>query len=114
MLIVAPQCHEHFDQVLAFADSKGIREALEKKLVHLHLYGTTWKDPEVTRCLLIKDFAPNSFNFIMSKRRSPNDSYVEWFGGGLTFHPGAGANDQTLAISLARGDADLPRWEIHT
>lgn len=57
-------------EVRAFADKVGKREQLEAKLKYLDEYanGASPADNPKTECVLMKDFAPYSFYFVMQLR----------------------------------------------
>lgn len=86
---------EHFAAVKAFAEENGIADELQKVLDYLDGYANSDSrdhgEPDRTVCKLFKDFAPQSFSFVMEK-----DGKF-WFNGGAIFY---GMND--------------PRWGVHT
>lgn len=98
----------YLESVRAFADATNRREQLEKELDYLANYSNN------TKCELFKDFAPQSFYFIMYKGNSAGE-YRRWFNGGLIFHgshDGGGVNGSapTFATCLQPTDG----WSIHT
>jgi hypothetical protein len=120
--MLVPKCGaEYLQEVRAMADKIGKRESLEKALDYLDTYacrvdgpdGKTVLDRTRTRCLLFKDFAPLSFEFLI-QRRQPDGSYADWFNGGCIFHgkiDGYGSGSApTFSVCLAPTDG----WEIHT
>ncbi len=93
-----------------FADKIGKRDDLNARLAYLGEYAGGVN----TRCVLYKDFAPASFEFVMQRRKDENAEWNYWFNGGLIFH---GAHDgfgsgaaPTLAVTLSPSDG----WDIHT
>ena len=101
----------YFDEVMAFAEKVGLREQLQSKLDYLATYAEHG-DVGKTRCLLYRDWAPQSFAFVIQLRE--NDGYKNWFNGGLIFH---GAHDNggdgsfpTLSVCVNPTDG----WSIHT
>jgi hypothetical protein len=116
---------EHLRNVEAFADKLGpeMRKRLDEQLTYLGEYAGGVN----TRCVLYKDFAPASFEFVMQRRKAvdvdPCDLHIDndndtawnyWFNGGCIFHGphdgwGSGAAP-TFAVTLTREDG----WSIHT
>ena len=101
---------KHMKATEEFADKVGLREKLNERLSYLGEYagGTN------TRCVLYKDFAPASFEFVMQRRKDENEEWKFWFNGGLIFHGphdafGSGAAP-TLAVTLNPEHG----WSIHT
>jgi hypothetical protein len=86
---------EHFEKVRTFAEENGIGDKLREVLDYLDGYANSdardHGEPDVTICKLYKDFAPQSFSFVMEKGGRV------WFNGGAIFY---GASD--------------PRWGVHT
>lgn len=109
----------------AKAHSLAINGNLLAKLEYLHTYacrtGTTEDgtpiipDIEVTKTYLYPDFAPHSFEFVITKRR-PDGTYATWFQGGLIFHGshdrGGDGGAPTYSVSL--NPSESASWEIHT
>jgi hypothetical protein len=107
------QNKEHFEKVKAFAEQTGQWGQLKEKLDYLANYACNGDRPfDHTKCVLYKDFAPYSFEFVMMVRK--DDAYVRWFNGGLIYHGprdnyGSGAGP-TFAVTLSPTDG----WSIHT
>jgi hypothetical protein len=105
-------CPEHLEAVRAFADRLGpaAREDLEERLGYLANYGGAGR----TVCRLVKDFAPQSFRFVMSRVPPDGGPPLPWFDGGLIYHgPGSsGGAFPTLAVDV--GDDPRPHWSVHT
>lgn len=103
---------KHMHDTEAFADKLGpeMRAKLNEQLTYLGEYAGGVN----TRCVLYKDFAPASFEFVMQRRKDENDEWKFWFNGGLIFHGphdgwGSGAAP-TLAVTLNREHG----WSVHT
>jgi len=113
----------YLQSVKDFAKQIGKEDDLDKKLDYLHNYANQDRNHDVdeklpeekhyTRCLLFKDFAPYSFEFMM-ERKNDDGEYVRWFNGGLIFHgnhDGFGSGSYpTLSVCLNPTDG----WSIHT
>ena len=98
----------YFDEVVAFAKATGRETQLKDKLEYLEKYG----DGD-NQCIIWKDFAPASFNFVM-QRPNPDGTFTNWFNGGLIFHGnhdgfGSGAAP-TFSVCVSPTDG----WSIHT
>lgn len=109
--------HEHLKEVRAFAQRVGAAARLQRWLDYLDTYAEN-DDRGRTRCLLHKDFAPNSFYFLMEVRK-PDGTYERWFNGGLIYYgPGeTGVGEPQFSVSLTRtvgGEAPAHDWEVHT
>lgn len=106
---------EYYGEVIKFAVSKRLMDDLNKELMYLHLYGTDWDDPGLTKTRLFKDFAPMSFFFQMG-RRQEDGTYKDWFVGGLIFHGphdrGGDGGSPTYSVELNPGTK--PHWSVHT
>jgi len=118
---------EHMRAVEAFADKLGpeMRTKLDEQLEYL----ATYAGGVNTRCVIYKDFAPASFEFVMQRRKvvdvnaDPRDLHIDddneaawvyWFNGGCIYHGphdgwGSGAAP-TFAVTLTRDHG----WSIHT
>lgn len=98
----------HLEEVRAFAEKVGKRDQLENRLAYLGNYSQ-----EPTRCLLFKDWAPQSFAFQM-QTKNKNGEWQHWFHGGLIFHgshDGYGSGGMpTLSCCLTPTDG----WSVHT
>ena len=104
----------YLDQVKRFAERTGQTTKLDNQLAYLSSYGC--HGGRVTRCNLMRDFAPESFYFVMDVKQEdqPDDCYMRWFCGGLIFH---GAHDNggdgggpTFSVNLTPQDG----WSVHT
>lgn len=102
MLVVKNQ--EHYEKVLAFADSVGKRAQLDDRLAFLDGYAQGR-----AKCILYADFAPYSFEFVLLDAKTG----AKWFNGGLLyFGPGDdGSGDPQFSVRL---DSRESGWEIHT
>jgi hypothetical protein len=99
---------EYYDTVLEFAEKTGQRDLLQKELDYL----ANFSDPQTTRARLFKDFAPQSFYFIMEKKKG--DTWVRWFNGGLIYHGphdnGGDGGAPTFSVNLTPTHG----WSVHT
>jgi len=114
MLVV--QCEEYLAQVRAKADELGLRKDLEDKLDYLATYACRSREPEdptYTRCLLFKDFAPLSFEFVMEVKEE-DGSYKRWFNGGCIFFGSGDVGFGAPQFSVRVGDDLKAGWSIHT
>jgi hypothetical protein len=97
---------EHFAEVTQFALDNGCLLKLAERLDYLTTYGGGGNI-----CHLHKDFAPNSFEFLMCR---PDGS--SWFNGGLIYSgPGQPADGSfpSLTVSLDN-DSSKHAWGVHT
>ena len=108
----------YLESVRKFADEHGVRDKLEEQLEYLGHYACHQEhgDPEHTQCVLTKDFAPQSFYFLMMVRPTPEAPYKLWFNGGLILH---GAHDRggdggapTFSVNL--NPVKGLDWSVHT
>lgn len=97
----------HLEQVRAYAETVQLREQLEEKLAYLRDY----RDDTV-RCQLFKDFAPQSFYFVMEIKK--DGKWEQFFNGGLIFHGvhdrGGDGGAPTFSVNMSPTTA----WSIHT
>ncbi len=116
---------KHLSEVFIFAREIGMCDDLKEQLGRLNTY-SQHDDSErgKTRCRLYKDFAPQSFSFVMDKHRDyvlnpddrefDEDGYTPWFGGGLIFHGshdnGGDGGAPTFSVNLTPQSG----WSIHT
>lgn len=104
----------HLDAVKAFAAKVGKSEQLAGQLGYLDEYACN--DGRQTRCLLFRDFAPQSFFFRMELKREgePDEAYEPWFVGGCIFHGahdgGGNGGAPTFSVCLEPVDG----WSVHT
>ena len=100
------ECAEHFAAVMDFAVNQGCLLKLAERLDYLARYG---EGNNV--CHLHKDFAPNSFGFVMMR---PDGS--RWFNGGLIYSgPGQPLDGSGPALTVGIGiDSSKLGWSIHT
>lgn len=68
MLEIAEETKEYFSDVERWAKQSGRWEDLEKQLNYLATYACH-EDATRTQCVLYKDFAPLSFEFVMKRRK---------------------------------------------
>lgn len=103
---------EYLAEVKAKAEELGKLDNLNEQLEWLGNYACH-DDPEHTQCVLYKDFAPLSFEFVMLIKRD-NGEYDHWFNGGLIFHGqhdrGGDGGLPTLSVCLTPQDG----WSVHT
>jgi hypothetical protein len=113
------RCQEHFDKVLEFAKSRGLEDNLQQRLDYLDNYangpGCTYDKAEGrdTRCVLMFDYAPHSFYFVMERRNSPDAEWKTWYNGGLILHE-AGSSGAEFPVLSVRMDSSTTSYEIHT
>lgn len=110
----------HLASVREFADKVGKRDNLEKGIEFLHSYANTTDEgllpteKHKTRCRLMKDFAPQSFYFIMEARDKNTGEWGMWFNCGLIFHGphdgGGSGGPPTFSVTLSPTDG----WSVHT
>jgi len=102
---------EHFKNVVRFAKKTNQLDSLKSKLLYLHTYAEHG-DKGKTRCVLYKDFAPQSFAFTMTIRK--DDGYEHWFHGGFIYHGthdnGGDGGAPTFSVNLTPEFG----WSIHT
>ena len=102
---------KYLESVRAFADTLGpeVRAQFEGKLEYLAKYRG-----DTCVCELYKDFAPQSFSFVLYGPENEDGLRKPWFNGGLIFHSGStsGAEYPVLAVDLS-GDTK-PHWNVHT
>jgi hypothetical protein len=119
---------EYYDKVIDFATKSGQLDKLQHELDYLANYAIGEGEPkDKTRCDLYKDFAPQSFYFILYLKQgeplkdsyvktgeSPKDGYVKWFNGGLIYHGkhdnGGDGGAPTFSVNLTPQYG----WSIHT
>lgn len=88
-MIDTSRCDEYFAQVYKWAKEIGKREKFERWLDYLRTFGNSEENPERHKCVLTKDFAPQSF-LISFQRVEPDGSYREYMNGGLIYHDASG------------------------
>lgn len=120
----------YFESVKAFAKSRGLEAQLQEKLDYLDHYAckdpndpTDDRAPDATRCLLFKDFAPYSFEFVMERKvnvagtkdedRAGTFEYRRWFNGGLIYFGAGDTGAGAPQLSVRIGSTD-EGWSIHT
>jgi hypothetical protein len=104
---------EHYDKVVAFAQSVGAEAQLRERLDYLGTFAT------LTECELYYDFAPHSFGFVMFQRQKTGSERTRWFNGSLIYSgPGVPSNGSfpSLTVSIDRDAASGARhmWSVHT
>ena len=97
----------HLDTVKAFALETNQAEQLMGRLDYLDTYGNG-----DTRCTLFKDFAPQSFEFLLE--RQVDGEWRRMFNGGLIYHGqhdrGGDGGAPTFSVTLN----PTKGWSIHT
>jgi len=135
MLVVENQ--EYFDTVITFAKQIGMYERPEgesdkggyllDKLEYLRTYGG---DGAAVRVILFKDFAPNSFEFVLEKRVTNPERqarllvaghrvqhgilWERWFNGGLIFHGAHDGGGDGGAPTFSVNITPQSGWRVHT
>lgn len=111
---------EHYARVLEFAKAIGKLDDLTQQLDYLDTYasgeGCTYDKAKTggTRCLLFKDHAPYSFQFVMECRAHPSMPWERWFNGGVIFEgPTQPLNGSAPAFTVSCGEPKVG-WSIHT
>ncbi len=98
----------HLDAVKEFALETNQAEQLMGRLDYLDTYG----GDNSTRCLLFKDFAPQSFEFLLE--RKVDGEWRRMFNGGLIYHGqhdrGGDGGAPTFSVNLTPTEG----WSIHT
>jgi len=105
--------HDYMKEVSNFAEKRGIKHLLQKRLDYLDTYAEHGERGK-TKCFLYRDFAPYSFQFKMKiKDKDRDNNYKDWFFGGLVYFgkgdSGFGSPQYTVRI----GELD-EGWSIHT
>lgn len=115
----------YMESVRAFAKERGIEAKLQERLDYLDTYacrfddgeGNEGVDRERTKCVLYKDFAPYSFEFVMLKVKDSGGTRLlepwMWFNGGLIYHGQGSSGAEFPELSVRLGDTDED-WGIHT
>lgn len=111
--MINDQTNGYLDQVKQFAERTGQLDQLKDKLLYLGRYACN--DGRVTRCNLMKDFAPKSFYFVMDLKQEgePDSAFKTWFNGGLIFYDAGDTGVGAPQFSV-RLDASKSGWNIHT
>lgn len=104
----------YLDTVKEFADKVGKADNLQGRLDYLDGYASGRREEGIeTRCQLFKDWAPQSFAFLMEMRKDGGE-WTRWFNGGLIFHGahdgGGNGGAPTFSVCLSPTDG----WSIHT
>lgn len=104
----------YLDTVKEFAVKVGKEGNLRRKLDYLDQYASGRRSEGIeTRCQLYKDWAPQSFAFLMEMRKDGGE-WERWFNGGLIFHGdhdgGGNGGAPTFAVCVNPEDG----WSIHT
>ena len=96
----------HFATVLEWAVANKCYDKLMQRLDYLGHYSD-----KATTCRLYKDFAPNSFEFLMEL---PDGT--RWFNGGLIYSgPTQPLDGSAPALTVGIGvDSSVHGWSVHT
>jgi len=109
---------QYLKDVQAKADELGLREDLEKSLEYLAEYACDDENPDNTKCVLGKDFAPYSFSFTMYKKARCKDVLDEpwkyWFNGGMILHGAHDGHGSGQAPTFSTCLTPTTGWSIHT
>ena len=115
-MLDASGCVKYLEEVREFAKTRNLEKSLEDRLNYLRTYACTISDDEVdinrTKCILGKDWSPNSFAFTM-QRLNEQGEYDYWFNGGLIFYD-AGDTGVDKQLSVRIGCTKKSEWSIHT
>jgi hypothetical protein len=110
-MIDVSACKEYFEQVKEFALRTEQLKQLEEQLGYLGKYADHNNDG-LTKCLLFRDFAPFSFEFVMQKK--VNGQFTNWFNGGLIYHGSHDGNGSGSAPTFAVTLNSTQGWSVHT
>lgn len=109
---------EHLAAVRAFAERTGQRDELERQLRYLDEYACRTGDDRVdrtlTRCVLRRDHAPYSFEFVMLRKDISTSEYVYFFTGGLLYHGAHDGHGSGAAPTFAATLVATSGWSVHT
>ena len=96
----------HFATVFEWAVANKCHDKLMQRLDYLGHYSD-----EATTCRLYKDFAPNSFEFLMERADG-----TRWFNGGLVYSgPTQPLDGSAPALTVGIGiDSSVHGWSVHT
>lgn len=112
MLLIHPSAIDVMEKANLAAQKLGLEEQLNGKLAYLANYACQ-EDPTATQCTLYKDFAPLSFEFVITKKQK-DGTYAHWFNGGLIYHGphdnGGDGGGPTFAVNVNPDNG----WSIHT
>lgn len=100
---------DYFNSVMEFAVKTSQVSQLQSKLDYLNNYGSGAN--KETKCLLYKDFAPNSFEFTMLEKR--NGEFSPMFNGGLIYY-GDGESGVGSPQFSVRLNTTGSGWSINT
>lgn len=113
MLEMSEETQRYVDEVKAFAESVGALGKLQKQLDYLDTYAEHGARGH-TLCTLYKDFAPNSFSFVMRIKQNDAGAYGFWFNGGLIWYPpgdsGVGAPQFSVSLEISNDH----EWRVNT
>lgn len=112
MLEMSEDTKKYLEEVKKFAKIIGKEKVLQQRLDYLDTYACPDNDKEKTKCLLFKDFAPFSFDFVMHVRQQ-DGTYKRWFNGGLIYY-GPNQDGVNLQFSVRLGDTREADWTINT
>lgn len=104
-------CADYFEQVKQFAKDNNLEENFNSNIEYLSTYAEHGEIGK-TRCRLFKDFAPNSFEFVM-ELKNKNGEYKRWFNGGLIYF-GVNENGVSGPQYSVRLNSEKSGWSIHT
>ncbi len=112
------QCHEHLDAVKTFAASIGKLAEFQAQLDFLDSYGNHGLPADApgrieNKCVLTRDFAPHSFEF-MIYRPAKDGGWARWFNGGLLYYGPRDNGVSAPQFSVSLDTSNEARWEIKT
>jgi hypothetical protein len=115
VIVLVIEDQAHFDRVVDFAKTRNLYDgdqskALKSKLDYLERYGG--EQAERTRVRLFRDFAPNSFGFVIERR--VGEEWQHLFTGGLLFHGAHDGNGDGSSPTFATTLSPVTGWSIHT
>lgn len=113
MLEISEETQRYVDEVKTFAESVGALAKLQKQLDYLDTYAEH-EDRGRTLCVLYKDFAPNSFSFVMNIRPKGGGEYAFWYNGGLICYPPGDSGVGAPQFSVNLTTSDEYEWHVNT
>jgi hypothetical protein len=119
--MIEVQDREHFKNVVRFARRRGISDRLFATLRHLGTYanrtGCTYdkQTGRDTKCIIGRDWAPNSFGFCMMRKEGPDKPWEQWFFGGMIYSgPSQPLDGSGPAFTCSISPDDKEGWSVHT
>ena len=108
------QDESYFQGVRKWAEENGKLGCLQDKLDYLGSFSCPENDKTLTKCVLYKDFAPQSFGFTMFKKDRETGEYKRWFNGGMIYYGAGDTGVGAPQLSVRIGDSSQSGWQINT